>query len=248
MAIPIKLSNRSFNSQASALAHYKAILHRYSDGDHITDPEDHADLVELLDYYDTVLKEASEPVKGEGQILHFERRLNKGNSWSTSGFWVTRKDGTDDDFSYIWAVMGRTKRKGENFNSACREAVSPDVIIAKKRAFAKHANDAGLISCEICSDLIPFNKTHFDHEQPFFAQIVWGFRIRKGWSTEIPDDVITQSKNRQVTTTFAESTLVDEFKEYHRSVNKKTRILCGGCNGKAAPLARNIKVQQNVSL
>lgn len=241
MAIPIKLTNRSFDSQASALAHYKAILHRYADGDHITDPKDHTDLIELLEYYDTVLEEAGEPVKGEGQILHFGRRLNKG--WSTSGFWVTRKDGTDDDFSYIWAVRGRTKRRDENFNSACREAVSPDVTAEKKRAFAKDANDAGLISCEICSDLIPLNKTEFDHERPFFKQIVWDFRIRKGWSKKIPDDVITQPKNRQVTTTFTESTLVDEFREYHHSVSKKTRILCGGCNRQAAPLARNIKLQ-----
>lgn len=30
---------------------------------------------------------------GAGQIAHFERRLNTGTGWSSSGFWVDRKNG-----------------------------------------------------------------------------------------------------------------------------------------------------------
>ena len=43
MAKPVVIGSRSFRTQKSALDHYKALLHRYQDGDRISDPGDHAD-------------------------------------------------------------------------------------------------------------------------------------------------------------------------------------------------------------
>jgi len=44
MAKPVVIGSRSFRTQSSALDHYKALLHRYQDGQRIVDPADHTDL------------------------------------------------------------------------------------------------------------------------------------------------------------------------------------------------------------
>lgn len=109
MAKPVAIGSRSFRTQSSALEHFKALLHRYKDGQCISDQGDHADLVALIERYDPVLDAVGEPTKGDGQIAHFERRLNTGIGWSSSGFWVVRQDGTATDFSYIDAVKGQPR-------------------------------------------------------------------------------------------------------------------------------------------
>jgi hypothetical protein len=45
MAKPVEIGSRSFRTQSSALEHYKAVLHRYQDGQRVSDQGDHADLV-----------------------------------------------------------------------------------------------------------------------------------------------------------------------------------------------------------
>ena len=47
MAKPVDIGSRSFRTQKSALDHYKALLHRYQDGQRISNPDDHTDLVAL---------------------------------------------------------------------------------------------------------------------------------------------------------------------------------------------------------
>ena len=121
MAKPVEIGPRSFRTQKSALDHYKALLHRYQDGDRISEPVDHADLVSLVERYDPILDQVGEPAKGCGQIGHFKRRLNTGTGWSNSGFWVVRLDGSATDFSYIWAVKGLPGDRSKDFYGACRE-------------------------------------------------------------------------------------------------------------------------------
>ena len=67
MAKPIEIGSRSFRTQKSALEHYQALLHRYQDGQRISDPVDHADLVALIERYDPILDEVGEPT-GLGKI------------------------------------------------------------------------------------------------------------------------------------------------------------------------------------
>ena len=106
MAKPVVIGARSFRTQSSALEHFKSLLHRYQDGQCVTDQDDHVDLVALIERYDPALDAVGEPTKGAGQIARFERRLNTGTGWSSSGFWVVRQDGSATDFSYIDAVKG----------------------------------------------------------------------------------------------------------------------------------------------
>jgi hypothetical protein len=75
--------------------------------------------VALIERFDPVLDAVGEPTKGAGQIAHFERRLNTGTGWSTSGFWIVRQDSTETDFSYIDAVKGKPKGRSQDFYNAC---------------------------------------------------------------------------------------------------------------------------------
>jgi hypothetical protein len=191
MAKPVEIGSRSFRTQKSALDHYKALLHRYQDGDRISEPGDHSDLVALIERYDPILDEVGEPAKGCGQIDHFERRLNTGTGWSNSGFWVVRQDGSATDFSYTCAVKGLQGSRSKDFYGACREAVALDLVLAKKRAFAEHGDAHGLVACELTGVMVSIDDAHLDHAWPNFSHIVSGFRAARGWSSDIPDGIVS---------------------------------------------------------
>ena len=108
MAKSVTLRNgRSWTTQTAARRHFKLMLARYEDGDVITGSEDHDDLLALLVRYDML--ELSEQSKLGTGIERFERHLNRGEGYSSSGFWAVRTDGTETDFSYITAVKGAPK-------------------------------------------------------------------------------------------------------------------------------------------
>lgn len=140
MAKPVAIGTRDFRTQSSTLEYFKALLHRYQDGQRVNNQDDHTDLVALIERYDLVLDAVGEPPKGASQIAFFERRLNSGTGWSTPCFWVIRQDGTTTDFSYIDAVKGKPKGLSQDFYNACRQAVALDLIQAKKEAFVKYGD------------------------------------------------------------------------------------------------------------
>ncbi|WP_198674754.1 DUF3223 domain-containing protein [Rhodoferax ferrireducens] len=103
MAKPVSLSNgRTWRAKKDALAHFKAMLSSYSEGDPISVVADHDDLCSLLVRYDSTTLDGTSKI-GSG-IDHFSKQRNTGEGWSTVGFHVHRTDGTSDDFSYIAAV------------------------------------------------------------------------------------------------------------------------------------------------
>lgn len=108
MAKLVKIKNgRQWGTQTAALAHFKNLLHRYSNGDLIDNAGDIDDLTGLLLTYDEA-RSVDEPAKAGTGIHHFKRMNNSGPGWSTDGFWIFRNDGTSIDFSYIEAVKCAT--------------------------------------------------------------------------------------------------------------------------------------------
>lgn len=247
MAKPVVIGSRSFRTQSSAREHFKALLHRYQDGQRVSDPDDHADLVALIERFDPVLDAVGEPTKGAGQISHFERRLNTGTGWSTSGFWVVRQDGTETDFSYIDAVNGKPKGLSQDFYSACRQAVAPDLILAKKQAFAQYGDDQGQIEYEMTGKMVTFEDAHLDHAWPYFSHIVGGFRAARGWARDIPVGIISAPADGQTTATFLDSTVADAFRTFHHD-QAVLRILSREANLQTASSARRPKVARPVRL
>ncbi len=241
MAKPLEIGGRSFRTQESAQVHYKFLRDRYQDGDRISAPEDHVDLVALIDRYDQILDQVGEPAKGCGQIGHFERRLNTGTGWSTPGFWVVRQDGSATDFSYIRAVKGLPGDRSKDFNDACREAVALDLVLAKKRAFAEYGDAHGLVACELTGVMVSIGDAHLDHAWPCFSHLVSGFRAARGWSGVIPDGVVSAPADGQTRPKFVDQAVVDAFRSYHNS-QVILRILSKTANLQTASQARRPNV------
>ncbi|MBD9400984.1 DCL family protein [Comamonas sp. CMM02] len=103
-AKPIFLtSGRHWSKKGDARAHFKDMLSRYSAGDRVNDPSDHADLAALLAVYDSVLA-TGEPTKAGCGVSHFEKRWDTDHPGYTACFFVVRTDGTSIDFSTIKAL------------------------------------------------------------------------------------------------------------------------------------------------
>ncbi|WP_256081426.1 DCL family protein [Massilia sp. YIM B04103] len=109
MAKSVQLSNGKFwSTQTAAKAHFKAILNALSDGERVTHPSDHGDLVALLQEYDRDIPEGTTKA-GQG-IVYFFRDRDKEHNGLTSCFYVYRTDGTSIDFSYIRAIEVTSRR------------------------------------------------------------------------------------------------------------------------------------------
>jgi len=247
MAKSVTIGSVVFKTQSRALAHFKDILHTYADGDRIADSGHHNDLTHLLGRYDPILEAVGEPLKGGGQIDHFERRLNTGTGWSSPGFWVVRKDGSETDFSYIDAVKGKPKGASQDFYNACREAVALDLIQAKKNAFKKYGDAHGRVACELTGKLVAIDDAHLDHAWPYFSHMVSGFRAARGWSTDIPVAVVSEPADGQMKAVFNDQTIADAFRDFHHS-QAVLRILSKEANLQTASAARKPKVIRPVTL
>ncbi|WP_316961768.1 DCL family protein [Agrobacterium tumefaciens] len=125
MVKPVELTNgKVFKSKKAAEQHFREMLARYNDGDHISDYQDHSDLSALLERFDLLVSDG--PSKIGAGIRRFERRLNKGDGWSSPGFWVIRVDDTPTDFSYVQAVAGRPKSDAEEFSVAYGDSANAE--------------------------------------------------------------------------------------------------------------------------
>lgn len=104
MAKSVQLSNgRQWRTRKDALAHFKEMLSRYTDGERVTDSSDESDLRALLTLYDSVVPAGGATKTGTG-IAGFSRERNVGEGYNTPGFHVHRSDGTSIDFSVYQAV------------------------------------------------------------------------------------------------------------------------------------------------
>ncbi|MGX5839929.1 DCL family protein [Mesorhizobium sp. ArgA1] len=213
----VELTNgRVWKAKTTAKQHFKEMLGRYNDGDVITDYNDHSDLSALLERFDVLVAEGA-PKIGAG-IERFERRLNKGDGWSSPGFWVVRIDKTSTDFSYVKAVDGSPRPQSQEFYDACHNAVSLDLLHLKQRQFDHFANADGEIECDITGKFVVYADANLSHANPTFGTIVNDFRKFKGWEHEFPTGTLTFSQDAQLSTHFADDGLAREFKNYHQKV------------------------------
>lgn len=217
MPKPVELSNgRIWKTKTSAKQHFKEMLARYKDGDVVTDYDDHMDLSALLERFDVLVADGASKI-GAG-IERFERRLNKGDGWSSPGFWVVRSDKTSTDFSYVKAVEGNPKPQSQEFYDACHNAVSRDLLHMKQRQFDHFANADGEIECDITGKLVVYADANLSHANPPFGTIVSDFRKSKGWELAFPSGTLTFSQDAQLSTHFADEALTREFRNYHHKI------------------------------
>lgn len=226
MAKGVELSNgKSWKTQAAAKQHFKDMLARYGDGATIADPDDHQDLCALLIRYDLLVSEGPSKI-GKG-IDRFEKRKSFVNGYPTRGFWAYRIDKSDTDFSYISAIAGTAKAKGQEFYDACHNAVSKDLRRAKEKQFDSFSDENGCILCEVSGELVSFMNARLNHAYPAFITVVNSFRTSRGWADVVPDGVLTISADRQISTSFADAGDAEAFRIFHNSI-AVLRIVAAG--------------------
>lgn len=228
MAKRISLSNgRVWNTQKVATDHFRTLRDRYPDGVPIEDASDHSDLVALVERFDAA--HGKNDSKAGSGIGHFEVRTNTGAGGATRGFWVIRTDGSETDFSFIWAIRGEPKPLFQEFADACRAAVLSDIRTAKRVFFDEHADELGFVECEISGDLLTFEEAHVDHADPTFSALVVAFREERGWHSEVPEGTLSDAADGQFTTTFASEEVAMAFRIAHYR-NAELRIISGPQN------------------
>lgn len=229
MAKSISIGPHVFSTQVAALEYYKKILHKYQDGERIIDKQDHESLSALIMHYDSILEAAGEPVKGAAKIDYFERRRNQSIGYTTSGFWLIRKDKTETDFSYISAVKSKVNGRDMDFKQACRHAIAGDIKSAKKKFFIEYGDKLGRVQCEHSGKFITIDEAHLDHAWPKFDDLVKEFRKINGWSRDIPDGVISAPANKQTQAIFTSEVIAKDFRNYHNS-QVKMRVISNKSN------------------
>ena len=238
-------NGKSWKRHKDATDHFRAIRDRYPLNSPIDNAADHLDLVALLERFDSAHTEKESKI-GCG-IDYFEVRTNYGSGGATQGFWVIRTDGTESDFSFIWAVKGTPKPIAQEFADACRNAVLSDIRAAKRLFFDTHGDHEGRVPCDITGRLITKDEAHVDHAHPTFGTLVITFRASQGWHKQIPSDILTVPADQQFTTSFANDDANQKFRDYHKAA-ASLRIISKEVNLAAAAGQRRPKINRPVPL
>lgn len=124
--------------------------------------------------------------------------------YGSPGFWITRIDGTGDDFSYRTALNGTLSRKAA-VRAAMRHAIRPQVDAFRRSHFDQHADADGTVLCPLTGLRVRTSGAHVDHIEPFaeladrFVETCGGFEaIRLGTSRDHPGPALTNPVQRDV--------------------------------------------------
>ena len=215
MVKSVELPNGKFwRTQKEALQHFKDMLGRYKNDEIVDSLEDHDDLVVILERYD--LLELGGPSKVGAGIKYFERRLNRGEGYSSPGFWAVRIDGTETDFSCPKAIKGKPASALEEYYDACRSAVGADLLAAKQRQFDHFSDADGKIACDVSGVPVAFSQAQLHHANPSFGRIVEEFRKQQGWAKADLKDCLTTAGDAQISSSFLDPKDAEAFREFHR--------------------------------
>jgi hypothetical protein len=247
---PVRLANgRAFSTQGEALKFFSEMLNRYRPGrlkDRIRISEqDQEDVAALLERYDECRVDRVSKI-GVG-IDYVFVRFNQTEHFTTPGFWVHRVDGTETDFSYVYAVKGEVKSDLVRYLDACRDAVAQDLKLAKQKHFERYGDDKGCVPCEITGELITIDQAHLDHAWPSFMQIAQSFRAARGWFPDIPEDVLTPSIDGNITTEFKDMEMKEAFRQFHHHV-AILRIVTPQANTSLGVKQRRPKIKNSVDV
>jgi hypothetical protein len=220
---PVELSNgRRWPTQGAAIRHFMELRDRHPLYTPIEDPDDHEDLVALLERYDASILD--DPLKAGQGIRHFETRINEAHGGKTTGFWVVRDDGSETDFSFYKAVAARSMTQAEQFTDACRSAVDEDMAAAKLRYFADHEGGDQRVTCPVTGMRLRRSETRADYTLTPFRELAQQFRDAQGWDMDTAAAAVTRAADAQTTATFCDPNVADAFRRYHHS-RAKVRVV-----------------------
>lgn len=205
--IALEIGGLWFPTKSAAIEHYKAILHAYAIGSVV--PEPHATEIDwLLDRHPEV-----EQKRGAG-VAGF--RVMPG-LYGNRCFYIDRVDRSSTDFSYLSCVDGKAPTPQQEIVQAMRAEVRDDIMDAKRRHFAEHADAEGRVACVITGDLVTMEECHADHAPPrTFSTLALSFlKARR----IVPDrSQVTAPADNQMEPRLIDPDLAFDWREFHHEM------------------------------
>ncbi|MBS1953390.1 MAG: DCL family protein [Cyanobacteria bacterium SZAS-4] len=198
----IKLPSKTFEMKQEATVFFRAMLHRYKDGDEINAADSEL-LYELLQRH----PEAEEKIGWSG-VKRFYR--DRSPIQPTSGFHIERIDGSKTDFSFNTCIAGKAASLEQEFYQACRHSVN-SVLASQKAALFHKAG--GVMKCEKTGKDVTIDEAEYRHTSPRFKEIVANFIKDK--EIALSDVTLSKSGDMQYSTVLGDPGLEAEFKRYH---------------------------------
>lgn len=165
------LGERIFPTKKAAKDHFKAILARNSQDNVPLTGQDSDDVKTLI----TVGRHPNSVAKIGSGIDHvFIRR----NDFGTRGFWLSRTDGTQVDFSYLTAIDGAPSVEKE-VKAALRREIEDQITDFRASTTTS--------TCELCGAAFGgSDETHVDHAEPTFDALAKQFVDHVGGWGQLP--------------------------------------------------------------
>lgn len=203
---PIVLPSKTFASKSEASAFFKDMLNRYSDGEDIGFGDDNI-LFELIQNH----PETTHKI-GVGVKKFFRARSQ---THPTSCFHIERIDGTITDFSYVSCITGSPSTLYQQFYSACRYAVAPELILQKQNLFD---NAGGTLACAKTGILVTIDNSEYRHTSPRFGEIVDAFIYQQ--RITLSPSLITHGKDLQYVAQLDNKNMESTFRQFHAAKAK----------------------------
>jgi hypothetical protein len=204
-AKPIELPSKTFAKREDAILFFRAMLHRYRDGERVS-MEDSVLLGELL-------RRHPDDKIGIG-LDYFYRDRNP--EQPNSGFHLMRLDGRWTDFSFMKCIDGRKPEPYDYYYRACRFAVSHYLTLKKNDLFA-----SGPVFCEQTGEKVTKESSEYRHTTPSFKELVDRFATEN--HLQIDWGMFTPDRDRQYNVRFLDPELEQRFIDFHQA-NAKLAI------------------------
>jgi hypothetical protein len=202
-----------FGSKAEAKAAFRRILNDHPDD--VPLRGDDAELVSLL------IHEGRHPQTAEKVGPGIAEIVVRPSGYGTRGFWLRRVDGSTVDFSYLTALDG-PPRPEANVRAALRWEIDDQIAIFRDRhrQLAVH----GLVTCELCGQLVAAEGAHVDHAAPTFHPLASRFAQATGGWTALTVECVGATGRRLV-----DRQLAQVWRLYHGHT-ARLRLVHAHCN------------------
>lgn len=158
------IGDRVFKTKAQAEEEIRRVRQRVKDSGRAAGADDEF-LRDLLALHPDAAEKA-----GAG-VLYFDVRTNFG---ATEGFWITRQDGSQTDFSFKKCLRAATNE--DKVRNAMRVAVRPQIEAFRSAAYA----GKDTVTCAVSGDEVRMADCHVDHDSPTFIEIADQFAALEG--------------------------------------------------------------------
>jgi hypothetical protein len=197
---PIRIADRVFPTKAVLKEYIRAIVARYED-DEPLNAEDLAFMLALLERH-----RWHEGKVGPG-VASMTVRVHA--PYPQRGFWLTRVDGTDTDFSWVECVDPPSQRK--DVLEAMRAAVIDQIGEFRDRFFATSADP----TCPLTGEPLSPDTCHVDHLVPMtFGELARRFLTER----EIDVDAVELDGygDGEMKKTLRDAAILESWREFHR--------------------------------